>query len=68
MDGLRRAIASGEKDLAEFTDSGLQPQHDALVESTIKCRISWNDMRQMYCQANAGATYTNLQGELEACK
>jgi hypothetical protein len=68
MDGLRKDIARGEKDLAEFTDSGLQPQHDALVQSTIKCRISWNDVRQMHCQGDAGATYTNLQGELEACE
>jgi hypothetical protein len=47
MDGLRRDIAGGEKDLAEFTDSRLQAERDALVASTVQCRIRWAEMRDM---------------------
>jgi hypothetical protein len=57
MESLRRGIV----DLAPYSDS---PEvRSSLQES----RSSWADMRNMYCKANPGAVYTDLQGQQQTC-
>jgi hypothetical protein len=58
MEGLRRGI------------NGLEPYRDspAVQNSMQESETSWQNMRKVYCKANPGAVFTNLQGQQQTCQ